>query len=135
MLSVSSDTDTVHVYKLEKPNPIPETTTARRGNGYLDSLYLTPNFSTSPLVSAAGTVGSFLPTNITDIWEPQRHFAFAKIPTTSVKDRINICAFNPGDRPTLCVLTSDGSFYLYSITDEGGECVLLRTDSVMDEEE
>jgi autophagy-related protein 18 len=89
---------------------------------------------TSPIVSAAGAVGNYLPSNITDIWEPQRHFSFAKLPPGS-KDRTNICNFNPGDRPSLSVITSDGSFYLYSIPEEGGECVLLRTESIMEPEE
>ncbi len=96
-------------------------------------MYIDPR--TSPLVSAAGAVGSYLPSNLTDIWEPLRHFAFAKLPSSSTKDRINICAFNHGDRPSLSVVTSDGSFYLYSIQEEGGECVLLRQDSILTEEE
>lgn len=103
-------------------------------------------YRTSPIVSAAGAVGSYLPSNITDIWEPQRHFAFAKIPAqisvfggngsnSSCKDRINICSFSPGDQPLVAVLTSEGSFYLYSIPDEGGECILIKTDSVMNDNE
>ena len=111
-----------------------------------------------PLVSAAGAVGSYLPSNITDIWEPQRHFAFAKIPSSSQantilnqnttssissatsssikdKDRITICSFGAGERPLLSVLTSDGSFYTFSISSEGGECSLIKTDSILTEEE
>jgi autophagy-related protein 18 len=79
-------------------------------------------------------VGSYLPSNITDIWEPLRDFAFAKLPQGG-KDRITICHFNPGDRPSLSVVTSEGLFYLYSIPEEGGECNLLRTDSIMEPEE
>ena len=115
------------------------------------------------MVSAAGAVGSYLPSNITDIWEPQRHFAYCKIPpqqssaatsglTTNTSsgiiasaggsltgvakgERINICSFSPGDRALVSVLTSEGTFYLYSIGEEGGECSLLKTDSIMNDNE
>jgi hypothetical protein len=50
-------------------------------------------------------------------------------------ERITICSFSPGDRPLVSVLTSEGMFYLYSIGEEGGECILLKTDSVMNDTE
>ncbi|KAI8899461.1 WD40-repeat-containing domain protein [Globomyces pollinis-pini] len=131
MLCVSSDSDTVHIYRCdhdkpqEEPLPSP-VVPQRRVSGYLDTLR-------SPLASAAGAVGSILPSNITDIWEPQRHYAFAKIPTVS-KDYANICGFNSGDHPTINVITADGYVYLYSIGGDG-ECSLLRQESIMDNDE
>ncbi|KAJ2996624.1 autophagy protein [Globomyces sp. JEL0801] len=118
MLCVSSDSDTVHIYRCDhdKPQeePLPSPVVPQRP-------------------SAAGAVGSILPSNITDIWEPQRHYAFAKIPTVS-KDYANICGFNSGDHPTINVITADGYVYLYSIGGDG-ECSLLRQESIMDNDE
>ncbi|KAJ3322591.1 autophagy protein [Boothiomyces sp. JEL0866] len=115
LLSVSSDTDTVHIYKLEQQQQ------QQRRLSYLEQLS-----------SATTAIQNYLPTNITDIWEPTRHFAFAKLPT---KDKINICSLTSQEVPTLSVVTSDGSFYTYTIFSEGGECTLQRQESIMDPEE
>ena len=85
-------------------------------------------------MSAANQVGNLLPSKVTDIWEPMRNFAFAKLPSGS-KDRVHICSFTPMEPPLLAVVTSDGDFMLYNVADEGGECSLLRQESIIGPEE
>ncbi|KAH9252619.1 hypothetical protein BASA81_009490 [Batrachochytrium salamandrivorans] len=90
----------------------------------------------SPLVSAAGAVGFyFMPDMITDIWEPTRDFAFAKLPTTS-KSVQNLCSLSSSSgMPQLSVVTANGSFYVFTILEQGGECTLVKQHSIMDSDE
>lgn len=76
-----------------------------------------------------------MPSNITNIWEPTRHYSFAKIPN-HIKDKgFHICSFIPSDNTLMCAVSSEGSFLVFSIPEAGGECVLKREESVMDPEE
>lgn len=84
--------------------------------------------------NAVGTVNGFLPSNITNIWEPTRHFAFAKIPMKTKEKGLHISSFVPGGN-LLCVVSSIGSLYLFKVDDQGGECVLKKEESIMDPEE
>ncbi|KAI8813501.1 WD40-repeat-containing domain protein [Cladochytrium replicatum] len=128
MLCVSSDTDTVHIYKLadEGPKEPQHTSLSRRTSGerkYLTSVYDTLK---SPLASATAAVGSYLlPDAITEMWDPQRDFAFAKLPTSS-KGLPSLVALS-GSSPQLMVVTGDGYFYSYNVDlENGGECILLK---------
>jgi autophagy-related protein 18 len=48
----------------------------------------------SPLASATSAIGSYiLPDSITEMWEPQRDFAFAKLPSGAKGQ--NVCALGP----------------------------------------
>jgi hypothetical protein len=69
------------------------------------------------------------------MWEPARHYAFAKIPNHAKDKSLTICNFVPGEKTMLCVISSDGSFYTFNVGDEGGECMLKREESIMDPEE
>jgi autophagy-related protein 18 len=148
LLSVSSDSENVHVFKLDemdriKESPKPETSlpTLKRGS-MIDSMYQIHVliFRKSPLASAAGAVSSYIPDMITDIWEPARDFASAKIPSSS-KALPNLCAFcttttHGTSANQLLVVTADGFCYTYALNSEhGGECVLQKKDSLVDTEE
>lgn len=94
----------------------------------------------------AGSVGSYLPEMITEMWEPARDFAFLKLPNSGVRslvafryrdDGLKMAILpkmiNPGSMyacsttPQVMVATSDGFFYQYNIDlENGGECVLLK---------
>ena len=86
------------------------------------------------MVSAANQVGNLLPSKVTDIWEPMRNHSFAKLPQ-GTKERVHICSFTPMEPPLLAVVTSDGEFLLYNVSDTGGECSLLRQETVLGPEE
>src|SRR5205823_6288827 len=70
--------------------------------------------------SVVGAVGGYLPNAVTEIWEPQRDFAFIHLPTPGVKSVVALSS----NSPQIMVVTSDGFFYLYNIDmEKGGECV------------
>ncbi|KAI8904471.1 WD40-repeat-containing domain protein [Gorgonomyces haynaldii] len=107
-MCVSSDTDTVHIYKLESRSSITQPKT--------------------PL-----SASFFLPESISDMWEPARDFAHAKLPG---KPGQNIVALSVvQEQLYLYVATSQGSFYIYRIPQQGGEAVLAKTESMLEAEE
>ncbi|CAK7264920.1 autophagy protein [Sporothrix epigloea] len=94
--------------------------------------------------SVAGVVGSYLPQTVTEMWEPQRDFAFIKIPrsgavvtksgsavtsanvTSSASNQsggpLRSVVAMSGNSPQVMVVTSDGSFSVFQINMEtGGE--------------
>ncbi|KAJ3214695.1 autophagy protein [Dinochytrium kinnereticum] len=193
LLAVSSDTDTVHIYRLM--NDKERVANGASGQGAMDRRSSTSstgsageksrlasvyNTLRSPLASATAAVGSYLlPDMITEMWEPQRDFAFAKLPA-ALKGTQNICALggsfggsytagsssssstssaatphtpNVGFAPnggvipqmpssgsgvadSLMVVTASGVFYQFAIDHlNGGECVLQKEFSILDQEE
>lgn len=134
LLAVSSDTDTVHVFRLLREadksdagrrgshasarsststaststvSPVGSSASAMAekrnsggvvgsgvslASGALASVY---GSLRSPFASATSAISSYiLPESITEIWEPQRDFAFAKLPL-SAKGLQNACALGP----------------------------------------
>jgi len=109
-LGVSSDSDTIHIFRLgETENkPVEETNNSKL------SLFNVKHKMSSILI----------PDAINTIFEPQRDFAFAKIPQQSKGIR-NICAINNNNQVMFAV--EDGRFYQYDLnTEHGGECTLLK---------
>lgn len=98
----------------------------------------------------AGSVGGLLPGAVSGMWDPQRDFAFLKVPTSGVKSvvalsgwvepvplmRIRISANldqTDSSSPQVMVITSEGVFYSYAIDlENGGECVLQKSYSLLD---
>ncbi|GAA5908183.1 hypothetical protein JCM6882_005966 [Rhodosporidiobolus microsporus] len=77
----------------------------------------------------AGSVGGFLPGAVTGMWDPQRDFAYLKVPTSGVKSVVALS----GSSPQVMVVTSEGVFYSYAIDlEHGGECVLQKSYSLLD---
>lgn len=73
--------------------------------------------------SMVGAVGGYLPSAMTEMWEPARDFAFVKLPTAGVKSVVALSATSP----QIMVVTSEGFFYVYNVNMEsGGECVLVK---------
>lgn len=77
--------------------------------------------------SVAGVVGSYLPQTVTEMWQPQRDFAYIKMPRSSV---ISSSQSRPAGTPAgplrsvvamksngaeVMVVTSDGGFYVFEI--------------------
>ena len=89
--------------------------------------------------SVAGVVGSYLPQTVTEMWEPQRDFAYIKLPkssaSSSTHSRATTSTTQPAptgplrsvvamrsNSPEVMVITSDGGFYVFEIDMEtGGE--------------
>ncbi|GAA5983754.1 hypothetical protein JCM10908_005911 [Rhodotorula pacifica] len=77
----------------------------------------------------AGSVGGLLPGAVSGMWDPQRDFAFLKVPTSGVKSVVALS----GSSPQVMVITSEGVFYSYAIDlENGGECVLQKSYSLLD---
>ncbi|KAF8421633.1 WD40-repeat-containing domain protein [Tirmania nivea] len=82
--------------------------------------------------SMVGAVGGYLPSAMTEMWEPARDFAFVKLPTAGVKSVVALSATSP----QIMVVTSEGFFYVYNVNMEnGGECVLVKQYSLLDSSE
>ncbi|KAI9008989.1 WD40-repeat-containing domain protein [Phycomyces nitens] len=165
LLCVSSDTETVHIFKLA-PGTIPSS----NGNGNGNASVLNGNANGYNTLSTntannnnnnnnngqngteqrgrsasvgqmlrrsslhfgrgiAGSVGSYLPEMITEIWEPSRHFASLKLPSAGVRSLVALSSTTP----QVMVITSEGYFYQYNIDlENGGECVLLKQNSLLE---
>ncbi|KAF9930426.1 autophagy protein [Linnemannia zychae] len=134
LLCVSSDTDTVHIFKLGGSN----SNNSQRNGGLLDGSI---DFKKSGVGSAlrrqsmhfgrnlAGSVGSYLPGSITEIFEPSRDFAYLKLPSAGVQSVVALS----NTTPQVMVATSDGYLYQYNIDlENGGQCVLLKQYSLLD---
>ncbi|KAI9303007.1 hypothetical protein BJ944DRAFT_109516 [Cunninghamella echinulata] len=77
----------------------------------------------------AGSVGSYLPEMLTEMWEPARDFASLKLPSVGVRSLVAVSS----TMPQVMVVTSEGYFYQYNIDlENGGECVLLKQNSLLD---
>lgn len=70
-----------------------------------------------------GAVGGYLPSAVTEMWEPARHFASVKLPESGIKSVVALSSTSP----RVMVVTAEGLFYMYNIDMEnGGECVLMK---------
>lgn len=111
-LCCSSNTETVHVFRLDQPDSPRQSQQqpAEAGPGWMD------------LFSKAAT---YLPTRMTDVFSQGRAFATAHLPFQGV--RSVCCVVSIQKIPRLLVASADGYLYVYEInTAEGGDCVLVR---------
>ncbi|PWN19794.1 WD40 repeat-like protein [Microstroma glucosiphilum] len=168
LLSVSSDTETVHIYKLTgaggAPAGSPSLSTRsalaspagggasspslgsedgsengagrggyegmiddkKKGSGLKGSLR---KRSAALGRLASASVGGYLPSTLSSMWEPQRDFAYLKLPTPGVS---SVVAISP-TTPQVMVCTSEGWFYTYNLDlEKGGEGALLKQYSLME---
>ncbi|KAI8335605.1 WD40-repeat-containing domain protein [Blakeslea trispora] len=144
LLCVSSDTDTVHIFKLgSNGSPIntngytlyQDTTQQDKDNtkdarGRSSSVGQMLRRSSMHLGrNLAGSVGSYLPEMLTEMWEPTRDFASLKLPSGGVHSLVALSSTTP----QVMVVTSEGYFYQYNIDlESGGECVLLKQFSLLE---
>lgn len=78
-------------------------------------------------------MGTYLPSAVTEMWEPQRDFAFVKLPGSAGLK--SVVSFN-AQSTRLFVVTSEGYFYQYAIDhSKGGEGQLLQQYSLLDNSE
>nr|CAB3267750.1 WD repeat domain phosphoinositide-interacting protein 2-like [Phallusia mammillata] len=120
LLAASSNTETVHLFKLEhqQPQPIkehPKTNhTSPNEASWMD--YFNKVLSTS---------SNYLPSQVSDMLTQDRAFATVKLPFSGQK---NVCALTVMQRLLRVVVASaDGYLYIYNLdSEEGGECTLIR---------
>ncbi|XP_065066460.1 WD repeat domain phosphoinositide-interacting protein 2-like [Rhopilema esculentum] len=109
-LAASSNTETVHIFKLEAPK---EKTADEPQSwvGYFGKALMTPS--------------NFLPSQFTEVLAQERAFATIKLAHGGHR---NICALASINKlPRVLVANEDGYLYVYKLDlDEGGECSLLR---------
>lgn len=108
-LSASSNTETVHIFKLEVPKKEP-TDEAGGLMGYFGKA-LSPS--------------SYLPVHVAEVFNQERAFASVRLPQAGLR---NVCAIAMiGKLPRLLVSSADGYLYIYNIDpEEGGDCTLLK---------
>ncbi|KAF9574844.1 autophagy protein [Mortierella alpina] len=139
LLCVSSDTDTVHIFKVGGPSSVGGG--LKSNGGSLDGSLESKGSGVSSLIrrqsmnigrNLAGSVGSYLPGAITEMFEPSRDFAHLKLPNSGVQSVIALS----NTTPQVMVATSDGYLYQYNIDlENGGPCVLLKQFSLLDSED
>lgn len=105
----SSNTETVHIFKLVKAYSEAESNqTSDDWMGFLSK-----------------TVSSYLPSQVTDVFTQGRAFASVVLPSSGVKRFCVITMIQKALR--LLVASQDGYLYVYSVAPiEGGECQLVK---------
>ena len=102
----------------------------------------------------AASMGAYLPSAVSEMWEPARDFAWLKIPKAPPAIQGGVLASSAplrsvvamsSNSPQVMVVTNEGHFYVFGIDlEKGGEGTLLKVyevgseserlgDSVMDE--
>uniref|UniRef100_A0A8C7VXM6 WD repeat domain, phosphoinositide interacting 1 n=1 Tax=Oncorhynchus mykiss TaxID=8022 RepID=A0A8C7VXM6_ONCMY len=111
-LCASSNTETVHIFKLEQHSP------SRDGESPTWGAYVGKMFT------AAST---YLPSQVSDMMHQDRAFATVRLNMFGLK---NVCALSTVQKlPRLLVASSDGHLYIYNIDpQDGGECVLKESE-------
>ena len=93
----------------------------------------------------AASVGAYLPTAVSEMWEPMRDFAWLKIPkappsaqgmVTSSSTPLRSVVAMSSNSPQVMVVTNEGHFYVFGIDlEQGGEGILLKVYEVGGESE
>ncbi|CAB4007778.1 WD repeat domain phosphoinositide-interacting 2-like [Paramuricea clavata] len=114
-LCASSNTETVHVFKLEMPKDKP----VEEPSGWMG--YFGKALSPS----------NYLPSQVAEVFSQGRAFANVKLPAAGLK---NVCGIATISRlPRLLVATADAYLYIYNIDpEEGGDCTLLKQHRILD---
>jgi len=135
LLCVSSDQETVHIFRLMRDSAdrtgfepefgfdgtVAEKRTSREMGGIIGR-------------AIKKNVAGYLPDMLTEIWEPSRDFASLKLKSTRPKVR-SIVAVN-SNAPEVFVVTEDGYFYLFNIDlENGGECTQVKQYSLLEQDE
>ncbi|KAF6035448.1 WIPI2 [Bugula neritina] len=111
-LGASSNTETVHIFKLE--------TQAQPSSAHKEE---TPNTWTGYLTSAMkSSAAAYLPSPVTDMFSQDRAFATCRLEASGMR---TLCAFSSiRDVPYVFVVTEDGQLHIFTLDPlKGGECV------------
>ncbi|XP_015255267.1 PREDICTED: WD repeat domain phosphoinositide-interacting protein 1 [Cyprinodon variegatus] len=115
-LCASSNTETVHIFKLEQHSPSQDEESPT-WSAYVGKMF-----------TAAST---YLPTHVSDMMHQDRAFATVRLNMFGLK---NICALTTIQKlPRLLVASSEGFLYIYNVDpQDGGECVLVQKHRLFD---
>ncbi|KAJ9627823.1 autophagy protein [Taxawa tesnikishii (nom. ined.)] len=104
-----------------------------RNPGFMSLMRRTSqNFSSGLVARAAG----YLPSAVTEIWEPSRDFAWVKIPRSKSGQAVKSVVAMAGGSPQVMVATNEGDFLVYDVDlEKGGEGALVRQYSVREKSE
>ncbi|XP_058845832.1 WD repeat domain phosphoinositide-interacting protein 1-like isoform X2 [Acipenser ruthenus] len=120
-LCASSNTETVHIFKLEQHSH------SRDEESPTWSAYVGKVFSAA---------SNYLPAQVSDMMNQDRAFATVRL---NVFGQKNVCALSTIQKlPRLLVASADGHLYIYNVDpQDGGECVLVKKHRLFgsDEEE
>uniref|UniRef100_A0A1B6DMR4 Uncharacterized protein n=1 Tax=Clastoptera arizonana TaxID=38151 RepID=A0A1B6DMR4_9HEMI len=113
-LAASSNTETVHVFKLDEPKETPASQNTEEAQGWIGYL--------SKAVTASA---NYLPTQVTDVFNQGRSFVSVHLPVHGFK---TVCAVTMIQRVLrLLIASSDGFLYVYNLDSaEGGDCPLIK---------
>lgn len=107
------------------PSALPDAPQPRQP-GFMSLLRRTSQgVSTSLVTRAAG----YLPSSVTEMWEPQRDFAWCRIPKSRSGSGVGVrCVVAMASHgPNVMVASNEGDFYVYSIDlEKGGEGTLVK---------
>ncbi|KFM72632.1 WD repeat domain phosphoinositide-interacting protein 2, partial [Stegodyphus mimosarum] len=119
-LSASSNTETVHIFKLDDLKDIKPSEEPQSWIGY---------FGKAIIQSA-----SYLPTQVADMFCQGRSFATVHLPFSGLR---NICALASIQKiPRVLVVSGEGILYIYNMEQaEGGDCTLVQTHNLISSNE
>ncbi|KAH9814448.1 WD40-repeat-containing domain protein [Melampsora americana] len=79
--------------------------------------------------SLAGAAGGYLPNTLTELWDPQRDFAFLKLPSSGIRTVVALSS----TAPQVMVVSSEGVLYCYHIDlENGGEGILQKNHNLLE---
>jgi len=113
-LAASSNTETVHIFRLETQKE-----TQRNGSGEDNQGWM------GYLSKAVSVSASYLPTQVADVFSQGRAFATVHLPFQGIR---NVCALAMIQKAMrLLIASADGYVYIYAFNPvEGGDCTLLK---------
>jgi len=119
-LAASSNTETVHIFRLEDASSAARTNNPQDPVNNPDSSTWMDYFNT-----VVSTSSNYLPTRVSEMLTQDRAFATVKLPFFGLK---NICALTVIQKLLrVVVAAADGYLYVYNLDPEhGGECALVR---------
>jgi autophagy-related protein 18 len=136
LLACSSDSETIHIFKLSHD------ASRRDRNEAAAGARVPPSRSAMSIIrkssqgfgkTFADAFGAYLPHSVTEMWEPMRDFASLKM-QNATKAKSVVAISIVGAEARVMVITSTGQLQQFEIDLEGGgECALLRTDSLLTE--
>lgn len=95
--------------------------------------------------TVAASVGAYLPSAVSEMWEPARDFAWLKIPKASQSTQGGLLSTTmplrsvvamSNNSPQVMIVTNEGHFYVFSIDlEKGGEGTLMKVYEVGGESE
>jgi len=118
-LALSSNTETIHIFKLDQPQTESSPVVQRQQSQPQEDGSWMGYFSKAVTASA-----SYLPAQVTDTLNQSRAFATVTVPSAGLPNIVTIA--NLSRQTRLMLASADGYFYIYNIPEEGGDCIMVK---------